>query len=361
MTPQDKRRVESGRPVGTAADPGRADGDPAESGRVEGHGLIIRGVGGQYWIDDGRGGEPRAAKPLGIFRKTGTTPLAGDRVTCVETGDPLIPLTVTAIHERRNALIRPAVANLDCLIVTFALQDPVPDLYLIDKLLIVCAEHRIDPILVLTKTDQLDAAGETAAEALLAPYRAAGFTVLRTGFGRLDGREALLRRIAGRIVAFAGQSGVGKSTLLNDLFGSELMETGEISGRAGRGRHTTRHVELFPFAGGYIADTPGFSSLELETLGVGAAAVVAAYPEIAAAEGRCRFVGCRHIGEAGCAVDPAAVDAGRLERYRYFRNLIDAIKPYAARRPDRRPSQTSQSSQSSQLSQFNQSNQSNQP
>lgn len=309
--------------------------------RIEGRGLIVRGVGGLYWVDDGSGAEPRAAKPLGIFRKagTGTTPLVGDRVTFVVTGDPLVPLSIITIHERRNALQRPAIANLDCLIITFSFLYPDADLFLIDKLLIVCAAHHIEPILVLTKTDRLNAAEHSAAAALTAPYESAGFLVLRTGFGQTAGREALLRRITGCIVALAGQSGVGKSTLLNDLFGSEQMETGDTSTKAGRGRHTTRHVALFPFAGGYIADTPGFTSLEIETLGITAPAVVNAYPEIAAAEGACRFVGCRHIGEAGCAVDPAVVDAGRLERYRYFRILIDSIKPYASRKTDHRPNQ----------------------
>ncbi len=295
---------------------------------MEANGLIIRGVGGQYWIDDYSGREPRAAKALGIFRLDGIKPLAGDKITFIETGDPLVPLQITAVHERHNSLPRPPVANLDGLIITFSLQDPAPDRYLIDKLLIVCAAHDIDPILVLTKTDQLQPKDEAEADILLAPYINAGFTVLRTGFDQSKGREELRQLLKGRVVAFAGQSGVGKSTLLNELFGTELMETGEISAKAGRGRHTTRHVELFPYADGYIADTPGFSSLDLETLQVTPEAVVAAYPEIAAAEGRCRFSDCRHTGEAGCAVAFDQVDAGRLERYRYFRVLVDSIKLY---------------------------------
>ena len=306
--------------------------DKAANSANEPNGLIIRGVGGQYWVDDGSSAEPRAAKALGIFRLQEIKPLAGDKVTFIETGDPLVPLQITFIHERRNALQRPPIANLDGLIITFSLQDPAPDRYLIDKLLIVCAEHNIEPILVLTKTDQHQPDDEAAADSLLEPYIKAGFRVLRTGFDQPVSREELRQLLKGRVVAFAGQSGVGKSTLLNDLFGMELMPTGEISAKAGRGRHTTRHVELFPFADGYIADTPGFSSLDLETLAVTPEAVVAAYPEIAAAECYSRFVSCRHIGETGCAVAFDQVDAGRLERYRYFRELVDSIKSYETKK-----------------------------
>jgi len=297
--------------------------------------IIVRGVGGQYWIDDGSGAEPVPARARGIFRKDGVTPLPGDHVVCAVSDDPLVPLQITAIQPRRNALVRPPVANLDCLVITFSLDDPAPDLYLIDKLLIVCAANSIDPILCLTKTDRI--AEPLAADRLLAPYESAGFTVLRCGFDGRAGRDQLLKLIAGRVVSFAGQSGVGKSTLLNDLFGSERMLTGSTSEKAGRGRHTTRHVELFPFEDGFIADTPGFSSLELETLGVRAEDVLAGYPEIAVAEGRCRFLDCRHTGESGCALEALTVDAGRLERYRYFRNLIDSIKTYQQKALPRQP------------------------
>lgn len=298
-------------------------------------GIIVRGVGGQYWIDDGSGSEPVPARARGIFRKDGVTPLPGDHVVCAVSDDPLVPLQITVIQPRRNALVRPPVANLDCLVITFSLDDPAPDLYLIDKLLIVCAANSIDPILCLTKTDRI--VEPAAANQLLAPYEAAGFTVMRSGFDGREGRDQLLKLVTGRVVSFAGQSGVGKSTLLNDLFGSERMLTGTTSEKAGRGRHTTRHVELFPFDGGFVADTPGFSSLELETLGVRAEDVLAGYPEIAVAEGRCRFLDCRHTGESGCTLETMTVDAGRLERYRYFRNLIDSIKTYQQKAITRQP------------------------
>lgn len=298
-------------------------------------GIIVRGVGGQYWIDDGSGSEPVPARARGIFRKDGVTPLPGDHVVCAVSDDPLVPLQITAILPRRNALVRPPVANLDCLVITFSLDDPAPDLYLIDKLLIVCAANSIDPILCLTKTDRI--LEPEAADRLVAPYEAAGLTVLRSGFDGREGQDQLLKLISGRVVSFAGQSGVGKSTLLNDLFGSERMQTGSTSEKAGRGRHTTRHVELFPFDGGFVADTPGFSSLELETLGVRAEDVLAGYPEITAAEGHCRFLDCRHTGESGCALETMTVDAGRLERYRYFRNLIDSIKTYQQKALNRQP------------------------
>lgn len=302
-------------------------------------GIIIRGVGGQYWIDDGSGREPLAATARGIFRKDRITPLVGDRVLFTVSDDPLVPLRIMHILPRKNSLIRPPVANLDRLVITFSLDDPAPDLYLIDKLLILCAANQIDPILCLTKTDRIEKPDR--ADALLAPYAAAGYVIIRTGLHDDEGQKTLLKLIEGQVVSFAGQSGVGKSTLLNSLFGQQMMPIGAISERGGRGKHTTRHVELFPFAGGYIADTPGFSSLELETLQVSSEDVLAGYPEIASAEGQCRFLDCRHIGEAGCLLDKQAVDVGRVERYRYFRNLMDSIKPYRQRPAIRQPNGTS--------------------
>ena len=171
------------------------------------------------------------------------------------------------------------------------------------------------------------------ADEIGAIYRTAGFPIWCGSFREPGDAEGLLAILKGRTVAFAGQSGVGKSTLLNVLLGSVRMPTGAISGRIGRGRHTTRHAELFPLPdGGFLADTPGFSQLEITEAGVDAQGLLAGYPEFAAVEGTCRFTGCRHVGELGCAVDPlvaaGAVDPGRLERYRGFRRQVDLVKHY---------------------------------
>ena len=288
---------------------------------------ILKGVGGQYWLEASDGSQA-VASARGLFRKDGLTPTPGDLVTVEASGDPDVPLRIVTITPRRNYLIRPTMANLDCLIITLSAADPAPDFQLADKLLTVCFLNQIEPIICITKTDYPD----HQADAVEAVYRAAGVTIIRTNPHDLPSHERLRDILRGRVVSFAGQSGVGKSTLLNQLFGDERMLTGEISDRIGRGRHTTRHVELFPFGGGYLADTPGFTSFDLSELGMLGQDLVQGYPEILAIEGQCRFVGCRHLGELGCALDHGTIDANRLNRYRQFRTELDLIKPYQSAR-----------------------------
>lgn len=301
----------------------------------DGRGLarILKGVGGQYWLHapDGFAG---IASARGLFRKSGTVPTPGDWVRYVPSGDPDTPWRIETILPRRNILVRPAVANLDMLIITLSAEEPAPDYFLADKLLTVCLANQVEPLICITKTDLDDA----AAKAIGACYAAVGCPVISTNPADTASHHELRRLLQGRVVSFAGQSGVGKSTLLNELFGAERMATGSVSERIGRGRHTTRHVELFPFAGGYLADTPGFSSLELYELGITGSDLAAGYPEIQAVADRCRFAGCRHLGELGCAVDSAAITPERLARYRFFRQQLDSIDPYAGgrRRPARK-------------------------
>ncbi len=286
---------------------------------------ILRCVGGQYLLA-GSNGQIDSASARGLFRKDGQTPTPGDLVDVEASGDPDLPWRITKILPRRNFLVRPTVANLDSLIITLSAADPAPDFQLADKLLIICLVHQIEPILCITKTDlpcnQADEVEQV--------YAKSGITILRTNPQDLESHARLRELLKGRVVSFAGQSGVGKSTLLNQLFGDVKMATGVISDRIGRGKHTTRHVELFPFAGGYLADTPGFTSLELSEVGILGQDLVTGYPELARLEGHCRFVGCRHLGELGCALDHDTIDPDRLTRYRHFREALDLIKPYNA-------------------------------
>jgi ribosome biogenesis GTPase len=284
---------------------------------------ILKGVGGQYLLA-GNNGDFGMASARGLFRKDGQTPTPGDLVEAEASGDPDLPWRIKIILPRRNFLIRPTVANLDCLIITLSATDPAPDFQLADKLLTICMVHQIEPILCITKTDLPD----NQADIVERIYAKTGITIIRTNPNDLVSHEHLRHLLQGRVVSFAGQSGVGKSTLLNQLFGVERMATGEISERIGRGRHTTRHVELFPYAGGYLADTPGFTSLELSDLGVRGQDLVAGYPELERIEGQCRFVGCRHLGELGCALNHDTIDPDRLSRYRQFREELDLIKHY---------------------------------
>ena len=284
---------------------------------------ILKCVGGQYLLA-GQDGETGSASARGLFRKDGQTPTPGDLVETDPSGDPDLPWRITRILHRRNFLIRPTVANLDCLIITVSAADPAPDFQLADKLLTVCLVHQIEPILCITKTDLPD----NLADRVEQIYAKTGITIIRSNPDDQSSHARLREILRGRVVSFAGQSGVGKSTLLNQLFGDVRMATGEISDRIGRGKHTTRHVELFPFLGGYLADTPGFTSLEMSELGVLGSDLVTGYPELARIEGQCRFVGCRHLGELGCALNNDTIDPDRLSRYRHFREELDLIKPY---------------------------------
>jgi ribosome biogenesis GTPase len=299
-----------------------------------GQARILKGVGGQYWLH-GPSGFTGIASARGIFRKDGIVPTAGDLVTYAASGDPDNPWRIDSILPRHNILIRPAIANLDILIITLSAEEPAPDYYLVDKLLTVCLANQIKPLICITKTDLV----ASTADAVARTYRPVGCPVILTNPTDTASHEQLRQLLTGHIVSFAGQSGVGKSTLLNQLFGATRMATGGVSERIGRGKHTTRHVELFPFAGGYLADTPGFSSFELSELGITGANLVTGYPEIAAIADRCRFTGCRHLGDLGCAIDQADIDPDRLARYRFFRVQLDSVDPYATgrRRLPRKP------------------------
>lgn len=288
---------------------------------------ILRAVGGQYLLDDGAGFSGIAAA-RGIFRLDGIIPTPGDLVVYESSGDPDVPWVISEILPRRNYLIRPALANLDRLLITAAAAEPEADFFLIDKLITVCLVNSIEPILIITKND-LVKSGEDKFASI---YEPAGIKIYNTSIGDQQSHEEIKALLPGRLVSFAGQSGVGKSTLLNLLFGDEMMETGGISKKIGRGRHTTRHVELFPYAGGYLADTPGFSTLELPDLGITSDNIELGYPEIKAVSDQCRFTGCRHLGDLGCAVTEQIIHRDRLERYRMYREQVDKIKPYETAR-----------------------------
>ncbi len=295
--------------------------------------VLMRGVGGNYLLADEQG-EIGIATIRGIFRYEKQTPTVGDRVIYSPSGDPDVPYRIDEILPRRNMLRRPPISNLDLLIITISVAEPEPDLELADKLLILCGIHEIQPVICVTKRD-LDTG--TAAQ-MIEVYRHAGFAVYFTGLDDSDrastrNLDALRALIPGRIVGIAGQSGVGKSTLLNRMADRHLMPIGKVSARLGRGRHTTRRVELFPFESGFMADTPGFSLLDLWEAGVTGEQVVAGYPEIQRVTEPCRFQGCRHISEPDCAVARAQIDAGRLARYRKFRSALDAVDPFSRRRP----------------------------
>ncbi|MGE4548566.1 MAG: ribosome small subunit-dependent GTPase A [Intestinibacillus sp.] len=282
-------------------------------------GMILKGIGGFYYVDTPEGLIECRAR--GKFRKTVGKPIVGDRVTLdIQPEDGTGYLL--DIAPRRNQLVRPAVANLDLVVVVASCAPPKTDPFLIDKVFAIAAHKEIGVLLVINKTDLDDGAG------LVEIYRKAGIETLPVSAETGEGVDALRERLRGKIAAFAGNSGVGKSSLLNRLDGRFGAEVGEISGRIGRGRHTTRHVELMPLAGGYIADTPGFSSFETEQMDlVLAEDLQYAFPEFAPYLGQCRFTGCAHVKEKGCAVI-AAVEADEIapSRHESYVKLYESVK-----------------------------------
>ena len=278
-------------------------------------GMITKGVGGTYTVRL-HDRERILCQIRGGIRKSGVVPAVGDRVSVSESGDPDIPYVIDDILPRTNYLIRPPVANIDCLMLTFAVRDPAPDLTLTDKLIIICSALNIRIALLFTKCD-LD---PTIASDLYSIYSDAGFDVYKSSKDMMFGSEALEKICPAGTVAFAGPSGVGKSTICNNILENDIMQTGNVSDRLKRGKHTTRHVELFDTKTGFITDTPGFTSLSLFDVGTDYREVESGYPEILRASSGCRFDDCRHISETGCAVleelARGTIDRGRYARYK---------------------------------------------
>ncbi len=271
---------------------------------MTGTGVILKGVGGFYTLLSE--GEEHVCKARGRFRKDGVKPLPGD-IADFEDGYLL------ELHERKNVLARPAVANIDRLVVTLAFSKPAPDFLLVDRLLLQAAMHSISAILVVNKSDsRKDKETLAAAEG----YRAAGFELVVCSAKSGEGLEALTPLLANKTSAFAGQSAVGKSSLLNALFPALSLKTGELSARTERGKHTTRHAELIPLTGGgLVVDTPGFSLLETEAIEPWELAAL--YPEFREYIELCRFPACLHHTEPDCAVKAnlKPESGGRYERY----------------------------------------------
>jgi len=276
-------------------------------------GTIIKGVGGLYTIRT-NGGTLVLAKTRGILRKRKLIPTVGDKVSFEPSGDPDMPYVISDIKPRKNRMLRPPISNLDVMILTFSTNQPVPYLEMLDKLLILCAVNSIRPVIWITKMDLDPEFGEM----FRSVYQNAGYDVVSSTHTEPIDTSVLTRYFQGNVVGFAGQSGVGKSTLCNLLTGISEREVGKISDRLNMGKHTTRHVELYPFENGFLADSPGFTNLEILRMELKPDDIMLGYNELKAILGKCRYDDCLHIGEKGCAIDEARMDPGRLERYRSF-------------------------------------------
>ena len=280
-------------------------------------GRIVKALSGFYYVDSGNGTLTQC-RARGRFRKERMSPLVGDWVRFSGSGAQGM---VEEIEPRRNSFIRPAVSNLDALVVLASGANPVTDPFLIDRVAAIAGNQNVPVVLCVNKTDL------ESGESLTHIYRHAGFPVFPTSAASGEGVAALHEAVRGKTVAFTGNSGVGKSSILNCLGFS--VETGEVSEKLGRGRHTTRHVELFPLADGTcVIDTPGFSSFDTEELDLELKArLPETFPEFAPYLGQCRFVGCSHVKEKGCAVLQAVKD-GKIpaSRHRSYVRLYDELK-----------------------------------
>jgi ribosome biogenesis GTPase len=270
-------------------------------------GRILRSLSGFYDVQTDSGIVTCRAR--GIFRKTGETPLTGDMVQItVEKGRGM----VERILPRKNSFVRPAVANIDALVIFAANVNPVTEPFLIDRVAAIAGDQEVPVILCVNKCD-LD-----PAETLTGIYRRAGFTVICASAETGEGVEQLRDLIAGKLTAFTGNSGVGKSSILNCLSPNLHLPVGEVSEKLGRGRHTTRHVQLYDLGQGtYVADTPGFSSFDTDQMEVILKENLQyAFPDFGPHIGSCQFHDCSHRKEPGCAVT-AALAAGEIEPTRY--------------------------------------------
>ena len=276
---------------------------------------ITKGIGGFYYVKTPDG--IVECKARGIFRKRGITPVAGDNVVLSADGT-----MIDEILPRKNVFIRPPIANLDILFIVTSTTQPVPSTLVLDQLAAAAIYKDVQPVLVVTKADL------AAADMLRTAYAGSGIPLVQLNYETSEGLDEVRRHIAGHLCAFCGNSGVGKSTLLNALAPELKRETGQISQKLGRGRHTTREVTIFEAFGGRIADTPGFASLEANRAGfIPKENLEHAFPEFGPYLGECQFTGCSHRTEKGCAVR-AALAEGQLSQTRYdsYCAMYDEVK-----------------------------------
>ena len=276
-------------------------------------GIILKGIGGFYYVSENEA--IYECKARGIFRKNDVTPLPGDRVNFSVIDEEKKKGSLDEVLPRFSQLTRPAVVNVNQVVIVIAAKSPVPDFLLLDKLLVTAAKENIKAVICLNKLDlDMDDEGEKISEA----YKNAGYDFIRTSTKTRQGLDKLEDKLRSMVTVFAGQSGVGKSTLLNSILKDLIMETGILSLKNDRGKHTTRHAELIPLVcGGYIVDTPGFSSFELENIEQNE--LQHYYNEFLELAEDCRFSGCSHANEPDCKikelVSSGTIDAGRYERY----------------------------------------------
>ena len=279
---------------------------------------IIKALSGFYYVQAEDGVVECRAR--GQFRKEGVSPLVGDFVTISRSGKSG---TVEEILPRKNSFIRPAVANVDLLVLLASCAIPQTEPFLIDRVLAIAGQQGVEPLICVNKNDL------EPGEGLAGIYRRAGFRVVVTSAETGEGVDELRAAISGKLSAFTGNSGVGKSSILNALCPELKLAVGEVSEKLGRGRHTTRHIELYCLGNGtFVADTPGFSSFDTERMDlVLKDQLQYAFSDFAPYLGKCQFQDCAHLKEPGCAVR-AALERGEIEptRYESYKRLYEMAK-----------------------------------
>ena len=285
-------------------------------------GRIIKGIAGFYYVDVAGSGIYQC-KAKGLFRKEKIKPLVGDEVSITVTHEQDMEANIEKIFPRKNELYRPAAANVDQALIVMAFADPQPDCVILDRFLIQMELKSLPVTICFNKEDLCE---EEKAAVIKEIYEAAGYRVLFVSTKEKKGLNELKKCLYGKTTVLAGPSGVGKSSIVNSIAESDVMETGEISGKLKRGKNTTRHAQLIVAGENtYICDTPGFTSFEAEDIESGSLRKY--FPEIWKHEGNCRFSGCVHVNEPGCRVKEE-VERGNIspQRYASYIRMFNELK-----------------------------------
>lgn len=294
-------------------------------------GQVTKAISGFYYIKD-KNNITYQTRARGVFRKDGTNPLVGDYVYFKS--DNVTEGTLMEVKERKNALDRPPIANVDVGVIIASVVQPKFSTQLLDRFLVMLEHKNISPIIYISKLDIADATIKEEIANYKEVYEKIGYPFITIDVEQVDNLKEELELtfkdyFTDKLVVFIGQSGAGKSTLLNHLNPEFNLKTAETSKALGRGRHTTRHVELFPLLGGLFADTPGYSALSF--LEIESEEISDCFPEMRKLSSECRFRGCLHQNEPNCAVKEA-VEEGTVEASRY-KNYLQILKEVQERKP----------------------------